>query len=88
MAIIHHSRKRKWLKELLAKCSEGNHLVFKQMYSHENFDLSIDEVVDKMDAKKLDQATTQILRTIEKASQASQRSLEGFEDFYNYNSNE
>jgi len=54
------------LKELLAKCTEGQQLLFKKMYSHGNLDLPINDVVDQMDDDKIDWAMSQVERTVEK----------------------
>lgn len=56
------------LKDLLAKCTEGQQLMFKRMYSHKNLEISINDAVDKMDSSKIDFAITQVERTIEKNS--------------------
>ena len=55
-----------YLKELLNKCTEGQQMLFKRMYSFQNLDLSIEEVVDQMDEEKMDWAITQCERTVEK----------------------
>lgn len=72
--------KRKILKELLAKCSLENHLIFKRMYSHTNLELPIDEVVDKMPSKKLDHAINQAESTLKTKSK---KVLKDLEEFYN-----
>lgn len=54
------------LKTLLYECTEGQQLMFKRMYSHNNLELSINEAVDQMDDDKIDHAMTQVERTIEK----------------------
>ena len=54
------------LKELLSKCTEGQQLMFKRMYCHENLESSIEDAVDQMPDGKIDWAMTQIERTIEK----------------------
>jgi len=55
---------REQLKEGLAKCTDGNILLFKRMYSHENLELPISEVVDNMPDEKLDWAMRQVERTL------------------------
>jgi len=55
---------RKYLKENIAKCTEGQIHVFKMMYSPVNPDLSIDKVVDQMPDEKLDWAMSQVKNTI------------------------
>lgn len=57
---------RNILKELLSKCTEGQQLMFKRMYSNKNLELSINESVDNMDDDKIDWAITQCERTVEK----------------------
>ena len=47
---------RDTLKEGLAQCSDGEQLLFKRMYSHTNLDMPINEVVNNMEAEKLDWA--------------------------------
>lgn len=54
------------LKNLLSQCTEGQKLMFKRMYSHNNLELSIYEVVDIMDDDKIDCAITQCEKTVEK----------------------
>lgn len=57
---------KKILKDLLADCTESQHLVFKRLYSHKNLELPINDVVDQMPDDKLDWAITQVERTISK----------------------
>lgn len=52
------------LKDLLNQCNEGQQLMFKRMYSHNNLELPINEVVDKMDPEKMDWAITQCEKTL------------------------
>lgn len=54
------------LKELLSECTEGQKLIFKRMYSSRNLELSINDVVDQMNDKKLDLAIPQVEKTVEK----------------------
>ncbi len=54
------------LKKGLAKLPESNQLLYKRMYSHDNLDLSIEEVVDNMPEDKLDWAMQQVLNTLNK----------------------
>lgn len=54
------------LKELLDKCTVKQQMLFKQMYSYNNLDMSINNVVDNMDIDKLDWALSQVERTVEK----------------------
>ena len=57
---------RKYLKENLPKCTEGEQHVFKQMYYPQHTDRSIDEAIDKMPDEKLDWAMSQLKNTLEK----------------------
>lgn len=59
------------LKEGLAKCTEGEQLLFKRMYSHGNLELSIVEVIDQMESDKLDWALEQVHRTLDKRTEAT-----------------
>jgi hypothetical protein len=54
------------LKDLLSQCSEDQQLIFKRMYSHNNLELPINDVVDRMDTEKMDWAITQCERTLKK----------------------
>ena len=54
------------LKKGLAKCTEGEHLMFKRMYSHKNLDMDINDVVDSMPSEKLDWAMQQVERSLAK----------------------
>ena len=56
------------LKELLAQCTEGQQMMFKRMYSHNNLELPINDVVDQMSEDKIDWAISQCERTVEKNS--------------------
>ena len=51
------------IKDGLSQLTELQQMVFKWMYSPDNHDLPIDEVVDKMDADKLDWAMRQVENT-------------------------
>jgi hypothetical protein len=53
------------LKELLAECTTEQQLFFKRMYSHNNLELPINDVVDQMNEDKIDWAIIQTERTIE-----------------------
>lgn len=57
---------RKYLKELLEQCTEGQQLMFKRMYSHKDLEKDINQVVDDMPESKLDHAVTQCERSVEK----------------------
>ena len=54
------------LKEGLAKCREGQQMMFKRMYANGNLNASIDDVVDNMPEDKLDWAMQQVERTLSK----------------------
>ena len=54
-----------WLKENLNKLIPDAQHKFKQMYAKGNFDLDINEVVDRMDEDKLDWAMNQVERTLQ-----------------------
>ena len=56
------------LKDLLAQCTEGQQMMFKRMYSHNNLELPINDVVDQMSEDKIDWAISQCERTVEKNS--------------------
>lgn len=57
---------REQLKTELAKLPKNWQHLFKQMYSHENLDLPIGEVIDEMPASKLDWAMHQVENSIKK----------------------
>lgn len=57
---------RNTLKTGLAKLPEGWQMKFKRMYSHNNLDADINDVVDAMNAEKLDRAMEQVERSIVK----------------------
>ena len=54
------------LKDLLSQCRKDQQMLFKRMYSHENLELPINDVVDQMDEEKMDWAVSQVERTVEK----------------------
>lgn len=58
---------RETLKEGLKKCTDAQVDLFKRMYSHDNLELSIDDVVDNMPEAKLDWAMKQVERTLAKS---------------------
>ena len=57
---------REQLKDGLPKLPESNQLLFKRMYSHEDLDKPIDDVVDSMPSDRLDWAMQQVQRSIER----------------------
>ena len=54
------------LKTGLAMLSETHRSFFKRMYSHDNPDADIDDVVDSMPVEKLDWALTQVQNSLRK----------------------
>lgn len=54
------------LKELLAQCTEKQQLLFKRMYSHNNLEMPINDVVDQINEDKLDWAISQCMNTVTK----------------------
>ena len=56
------------LKSLIVQCSLPQQQVFTRMYSPKNFELPIEEVIQKMDPSKMDNAITQCERTISRNS--------------------
>lgn len=61
---------RQQLKDGLAQCNDQQQMIFKRMYSHENLDRPINEVVDIMPDDKLDWAMQQVERTLTKRETA------------------
>ena len=55
---------REKLKQELQKCTDAQIHLFKRMYSHNNLELPINEVVDNMPNEKLDWAMQQVERTL------------------------
>lgn len=56
---------RETLKEGLAKLPEDNQKMFKRMYSPENLEADINEVVDNVPVDRLDWAMQQVARTVQ-----------------------
>ena len=48
----------------LKKCNKDQQFLFKRMYSHDNLDREIEDVVDLMDHEKIDWAMQQVQRTV------------------------
>lgn len=63
------------LKGMLAKCTSGEQHKFKQMYSHKNLDLHINDVVDKMVDDQVS-PTSEVLARINNAMNQCQRTLD------------
>lgn len=59
---------RTQLKEGLAKLGEKHRLFFKRMYSHDDLEADINDVVDSMPEDKLDWAMQQVERSLQKES--------------------
>ena len=57
---------RKELKNGLSKCNERQQHLFKRMYSHNNLQLSINEIIDNMEENKLDRVMQQVQNTLKK----------------------
>lgn len=55
---------RGFIKDYLNRCTESQILMFKRMYSPDNLDLPINDVVDRMDSSKLNHAMTQCENTL------------------------
>ena len=66
---------RATLKENLAKCTEGQQLIFKRMYSHLDLDREIDAVVDEMPEEKLDWAMQQVQRSVDTNESSDEKAL-------------
>ncbi len=54
---------RKTLKEALIKLPDAHQRMFKRMYSHKDLEKDINQVVDDMEADKLDRAMQQVQNT-------------------------
>lgn len=57
---------RQQLKEGLSQCTDAQQLLFKRMYSYDNFERSTEEVVDNMPDSKLDWALNQVETILKK----------------------
>lgn len=66
--IFENISKREQLKELLNSCTDGQKLVFKRMYSNNNLELDINDIVDNMSDIKLNWAIEQVNNTIKKTA--------------------
>lgn len=56
---------RNSIKNGLLRLSDNQHKLFKQMYSHDNLDMNIDDVVDSIPADNLDWAMQQVQRAVD-----------------------
>ncbi len=54
---------REQLKEGLSKLTEGHIRIFKRMYSYNNLEADINDVIDAMPANELDWAMQQVQRS-------------------------
>lgn len=54
---------RSELKKGLAQCTEAQQHIFKRMYSHDNLDMPINDIVDAIPEDKLSWAMEQVRRT-------------------------
>jgi hypothetical protein len=52
------------LKDLLSQCTEGQQMLFKRMYSHDNLERDINDAVDQMPDDKINWAISQCERTV------------------------
>lgn len=66
MNIILENYARLFLHRNIAQLNNDHHHIFKKMYSPNNLDVDIDELIDKMDIKKLDWAMIQIKNSLDK----------------------
>ena len=57
---------RKTLKEGLMRLPESSQFLFKRMYSHNNLDADINDVIDSMAEDKLDRAMQQVQKSLDK----------------------
>jgi len=57
---------RQTLKDGLAKCTDGQRRLFRQMYSPKDLTCPIGDAVDRMNAETLDWAMRQVESTLEK----------------------
>jgi len=52
------------LKDLLSQCTEDQQMLFKRMYSHDDLERNINDVVDQMPDDKINWAISQCERTV------------------------
>ena len=57
---------RSSLVDGLSLCTEPQQLIFKRMYSHEDLEKAINDVVNDMEPEKLETAMRQVRRTVTK----------------------
>jgi len=57
---------RKTLKVSVKQCTETQQHIFKRMYSHNNLDLTTNEIINNISTDKLDWALTQVEITLKK----------------------
>ena len=63
------------LKEGLEKCTAAQQLIFKRMYSHEDLNADIEDVVANMPSERLDWAMHQVSQTITRNSKDKDQTL-------------
>lgn len=57
---------REKIKEGLGDLSEGHRMVFKRLYSHNNIEMPINDVIKNMPDEKLNWALTQVQNSLNK----------------------
>lgn len=68
----------------LSKCTPEEQYLFKRMYSHDDLDKEIYDVVDKISKEKLDFALTQIENTLKKKEVIEEPNIDDFEEEADY----
>ena len=63
---------QKLLLDLLSQCNDYQQGMFKRMYSHNDLDKPIQQVIQDMDPEKLEWAVTQVENTLSRESQGGQ----------------
>lgn len=67
---------RETLKDGLSRLSESHRLMFRRMYSHDDLEKDINEVVDDMPEDRLDWAMLQVQRSLDIKAKAQGDCLE------------
>ena len=57
---------RQSMKKMIIHCNDNEQLLFKRMYSHNNLNLHINDVIDNMPDDKINMGFTQIENTLKK----------------------
>lgn len=73
------------LKSYLHLCTSDEKLMFNRMYSHDNLDRNIEDVVDQLDPSKIDHAITQCQNTIKHGNRPYIINIESVNTHYGYN---